>query len=326
MTKNEAAVIVGALRGASRILIASHVNPDGDAVGSVLGLASLARSLGVASVVACLPDSVPRVYNWLPGADSIVGPEAIRGSFDLVLIADANSLERIGAVAASIPEGTAVAIVDHHLTEERNGTFHLIDSSYAATGEIVADLFDAAEVPLDRDTAECIYVALSTDTGNFRYANTTSRSHRIAARLIDLGINVREITSRVIDTMTVGKFHLLRRLLDRAEMGADGRIAHGFITEDDLRELQALPEDVDGLINYLRNLEGVELAILFRQSEPQLTKVSFRSQPAINSAEIAQFFGGGGHAMAAGASLPWPLDEAREHLFQYLRDTLRVDL
>ncbi len=105
-----------------------------------------------------------------------------------------------------------------------------------------------------------------------------------------------------------------------------GRIAHGYITQEDLRETGALPEDVDGLINYLRNLEGVHLAMLFRQTEPQVTKVSFRSQPAINSAEIAQHFGGGGHAMAAGASLPWPLDEAREHLFQYLRDTLRVDL
>lgn len=324
--KNEAARIVDAVRGASRILIASHVNPDGDAVGSVLALAALARSLGVDSVTVCLPDPVPRVYDWLPGAASIMSPDRIHGAFDLVLIADANSLERIGAVAVSIPDGTPIAIVDHHLTDERNGSFHLIDSSYAATGEIVTELFDVAGIPLDRDVAEQIYVALSTDTGNFRYANTTARSHRIAARLIETGIDVREITSRVIDTMTIGKFRLLRRLLERAEMGDGGRIAHAFITEDDLRETEALPEDVDGLINYLRNLEGVELAILLRQSEPQVTKVSFRSQSAINSAEIAQFFGGGGHAMAAGASLPWPLDEAREHLFQYLRDSLQVEL
>jgi phosphoesterase RecJ-like protein len=242
------------------------------------------------------------------------------------VIADANSLERIGEVASAVADDTTVAIVDHHLTEERNGSYHYIDSNYAATGEMVVELFDAAGVPLDHAVAECIYVALSTDTGNFRYANTTPRSHRIAARLIEAGISVREITSRVIDTMTLGKFRLLSRLLDRAEMGAGGRVAHAYITEDDLIETAALPEDVDGLINYLRNLEGVELAILFRQSEPQLTKVSFRSQPAINSAKISQFFGGGGHAMAAGASLPWPLDEARARLFQYLRDTLQVNL
>lgn len=326
MTPRDAETIVNALRDASRVLITSHVNPDGDAVGSVLALAQLARALGASHVTMSLHDPVPRVYCWLPGVDGIVAPHAVEGTFDLVLIADANSLERVGAVSAVIPANADVAVVDHHLTDERNCTYHLIDSTYAATGEIVADLFDVAEVPLTREVAECIYVALSTDTGNFRYANTTSRSHRIAARLIDAGINVRDITSRVIDTMTIGKFQLLRRLLDRAELVDGGRIAHAFITEADLSETQALAEDVDGLINYLRNLEGVQLAILFRQSERYVTKVSFRSQPAINCAAIARHFGGGGHAMAAGASLPWPLEEARDHLFQYLRDTLQVDL
>ncbi|GMV94171.1 MAG: DHH family phosphoesterase [Candidatus Hydrogenedentota bacterium] len=326
MPKTDKDEVIEALCAASRVLVTSHVNPDGDAVGSVLALAQLARSLGADDVVMSLHDPVPRVYDWLAGVDEILPPDEVTGSFDTVLIADANSCERVGAVCAFIKGASTVVIVDHHLTEERNGTVHLIDSTYAATGEIVVDLFEAAGVELDCAVAECLYVALSTDTGNFRYANTTARSHRAAARLIETGINVREITSRVIDTMTIGKFRLLRRLLDRAELGDGGRIAHGYILERDLAETGALAEDVDGLINYLRNLEGVQLAILIRESEPAVTKVSFRSQPTINAAEIAQHFGGGGHAMAAGATLPYPLQEAKAELFRYLRGALKVDL
>jgi phosphoesterase RecJ-like protein len=326
MTKNDAGAILDALRNASRVLITSHVSPDGDAIGSVLSLAHLTRALGVDDVVVSLHDPVPRVYDWLSGAGKILAPDRVDGHFDLVLVADANLLERCGAVSELISDDTALAIVDHHLTDVPTESAHIIDPTYAATGEIVVDLFDAAGISLNRDVAECIYVALSTDTGNFRYANTTARSHHVAARLIDAGVNVREITSRIIDTMTIGKFQLLRRLLDRAEFGDDGRIAHAFITEDDLTETEALAEDVDGLINYLRNLEGVQLAILFRQSAPNMTKASFRSQPEINSAKIAQHFGGGGHAMAAGASLPWPLADAKARLFQYLRDELKVNL
>lgn len=326
MPKNDRESILDAFREASRVLITSHVNPDGDAVGSVLALAVLARSLGAEDVTISLHDPVPRVYDWLSGVDAIRAPGSVSGPFDLVVIADANSVERVGSVAGLIGDETTIAIVDHHLTEERNGSVHLIDSTYAATGEIVVDLFEAAGIALKKAVAECLYVALSTDTGNFRYANTTARSHRAAARLIEAGIDVREITSRVIDSMTIGKFQLLRRLLDRAVLCDGGRLAHAYILSEDLAQTGALAEDVDGLINYLRNLEGVRLAVLIRESEPAVTKVSFRSQPEINCAAIAQHFGGGGHAMAAGATLPWPLEEAKDHLFAYLQDSLKVDL
>ncbi len=325
-TLNEPAAVIDALRSASHVLITSHINPDGDAVGSMLALASLARALGVEDVTCALHDPVPRVYDWLPGSACIAPPEAVCGPYDVILLADANALERSGDVADRVGEGATVVIIDHHLTDEANGNIHFIEPTYAATGEMVVDLFENAKIPLTREVAECIYVALSTDTGNFRYANTTARSHRIAAKLLETGIDVRDITSRVIDTMSLGKFHLLRRLLDRAELCNGGQVAHAFILNSDLAETGALSEDVDGLINYLRNLEGVKLAVLFREEGDGETKVSFRSHPEINSAEIADRFGGGGHAMAAGATLPWPLDEARAALFAYLRDTLRMDL
>ena len=313
-----------AMRGASRLLITSHVNPDGDAVGSVLALAALARAIGAHSVVCCLQDPVPRVYEWMPESGYIEPPDRIHGHFDTLLIADANSISRIGSVADLVSEDTRVVVVDHHLVEVQDCPAGFVDSGYAATGEMVAELFDAANIPLTRGVAECIYVAISTDTGNFRYANTNARSHRIAARLIEVGINIRDITSKVIDMMSVGKFQLLRRLLDRAALSPDGCIAYAAILEKDLTETGALSEDVDGLINYLRNLEGVQLAVLFREAGEASTKVSFRSQPEINSAEIARHFGGGGHAMAAGATFPWPVEEAKSMLFHYLRHTLRM--
>lgn len=320
----EAGAVLDALRGASRLLITSHVNPDGDAVGSVLALATLARSLGVQSVTCCMQDPVPRVYEWLAESGYIEPPGRLHGPFDTVLIADANSISRTGLAASLVTQESRLVVVDHHIVEQPDWHVGFVDPSYAATGEMVAELFEAAGVPLTHEVAECLYVAISTDTGSFRYANTTARSHRIAARLIETGINIRDITSKVIDLMSLGKFQLLRILLDRAELSKDGSIAHAAILDKDLSTAGALSEDVDGLINYLRNLEGVQLAILFREAGATSTKVSFRSQPEINSSEIARHFGGGGHAMAAGATLPWPLDEAKSMLFHYLRHTLRM--
>ena len=240
--KSSAAAVVEALRSSSRVLITSHVSPDGDAVGSVLALEALARALGVKSVTVALHDPVPRVYEWLPGSGYILPPAKVKGPFDLVLLADANALERSGSLTEYAGKGTRVAIVDHHLVETVQANVHFIDPVYAATGEMVAELFELAGLPLTREVAECIYVALSTDTGNFRYANTTARSHRIAARLIEAGIDVRDITSRVIDTMSLGKFRLLRRLLDRAQFSDNGRIAHASIPLMDLKETGALSE------------------------------------------------------------------------------------
>jgi len=312
--------ILDALRAGSKFLITSHVSPDGDAVGSLLGIAHLLRAMGKSDITCVLEDDVPRVYAFLDGADKIVPPKSFNGPMDVAILIDAHTAERSGKVEPLLRSADQFIVIDHHLVDRADGMLQFIDPTYAAAGEMVFDLFRLADLPLTPGAATCIYAAQSTDTGNFRYSNTNARSHRIAAALIDSGVNVRDVTSRVIDTMSLGKYHLLQRVLGRIQFLDNGRIAHADLFENDLKETGALPEDTDGLINYLRNIEGVRLAIVFRETPDGKTKLSFRTQPEFNAAEICHAFGGGGHAAAAGATLDVGLKAAKAQVLAHLRN------
>lgn len=318
--------VIQAFRAGTRFLVTSHVSPDGDAVGSLLGIAHLLRALGKSDVVCALEDPVPRVYTWLDGAASIVKPDAVSGAFDTAVLIDAHAADRTGKVAPLLKQPNMFVVIDHHLVERADGNIQWIDSTYAAAGEMVYDLFVRANAALTRPAAECLYTAQTTDTGSFRYSNTNARSHRIAAGLIEAGINIRAITERVIDRMSHGKYGLLQRVLARIQFLADGTVAHADIYAKDLMETGALPEDTDGLINYLRNIEGVRIAMIFREANDGKTKVSFRTQPEFNAAEICHAFGGGGHAVAAGATLDVPIAPARAKVFHHLRAHFGLDI
>ncbi|NUM54329.1 MAG: bifunctional oligoribonuclease/PAP phosphatase NrnA [Candidatus Hydrogenedentes bacterium] len=326
ISTHEAEHVIGALRQGSRFLVTSHISPDGDAIGSVLALAHLLHGMGKSSVTCVLEDPVPRVYTWLDGASGIVAPGAVVDSYDTAVLIDAHTADRSGKVAPLLAKAERFVVVDHHLVESADGVVKWIDPTYAAAGEMVYDLFMRGGVPLTRSAAECIYTAQTTDTGSFRYSNTTARSHRIASVLMDAGINIRAITERVIDTMSRGKYGLLQRVLGRIQFLANGTVAFADILSNDLAETGALPEDTDGLINYLRNIEGVRVAMLFRETNGGKTKVSFRTQPELNAAELCRAFGGGGHAVAAGATLECSIDDARKTVLAHLRSHSGLDL
>lgn len=314
--------IVEALREGEAFLVAAHTNPDGDAVGSMLAMAGLLRGLGKTNIHCISPDPVPYLYQWLPGAEDILDMTPPPPHFDTLVIVDVSQQLRIGKVAELIRPDTRTIIVDHHLETAPFGDVGFIDPSYAACGEIIVELFNVAGVALSQDSAECAYVAQSTDTGGFRYGNTNARSHRIAAQLLECGIDVFDISSRVFDTMRNAKFHLLRRVLDRMHFDADGRIAYSFVTARDLAELDARTQDIDGLINFIRNVEGVQVGALFYEIEGNKTKVSLRSRGAFNSAHALQPFGGGGHHGAAGAVVELPLQDTKSNVLEHLRVTL----
>lgn len=314
--------IIDALRAGNAFLVAAHTNPDGDAIGSMLAMTELLRGLGKRDVHCISPDPVPYLYQWLPGASEILDMTQPPPHFDTLVIVDVSQKLRIGAVADLIRPDTRSIIVDHHLETAPFGDVGFIDPTYAACGEIVVKLFNVAGVPLTRAAAECAYVAQTTDTGGFRYANTNARSHRIAAQLLECGIDVFDISSRVFDTMRNAKFHLLRRVLDRMHFDAGGRIAYSFVTARDLADLDARTQDIDGLINFIRNVEGVEVGALFYEIEEKKTKVSLRSRGDFNSAHALQTFGGGGHHGAAGAVVHLPLQDTKVVVLDHLRATL----
>jgi len=308
--------VVEELRRAEKILITTHVSPDGDAIGSMLAACHLLTALGKTDVTCACDDPVPPLFRWLPGADAVRSPDGLAGPYELAVILDVSRRDRIGRVSDHIGAGTRVMVVDHHLDDSPCGDLNFIDSSYGAIGEIVTELFEISGAPLSREAAQCAYVAVATDTGSFRFSSTNARSHRVAARLLETGIDVAEISSRIFDAMSLAKFRLMSRVLARVQFTCGGRVAFSEVTAREMQELSASGEDLDGLVNFARNIDGVEVAMLFKETGPSTTKVSLRSRRTFNSALFLQRFGGGGHAGAAGATIALPLAEARTRVLE----------
>ncbi len=322
MIRLELSALLEELKAANSFLITSHVSPDGDAVGSVLALKFLLEGLGKTEVHCVLADPVPAIYANLPGASTIKSPDAEIPDYEVAVIVDVARLNRIGDVADLITEDEKVVVIDHHLEEHPEGDFGFIDASYAATGEIMVDLFTEADVPISLEAAHCAYVAQITDTGGYRYSNTSARSHRIAALLHEVAIDHADICSDVFDMFSRPKILLMKTVLDRMELSCEGRVATSYVTQEDIDEVGGKKEDLNGLVNYLRNIDGVAVGILFTGVEARLTKASVRSSHAFNAATFLKEYGGGGHAAAAGVTMELPLAEARQQLLERLSTLL----
>ena len=318
----DCAGVVALLARHNRFLLTTHENPDGDAIGTMLALKHFLHELGRQHVQCVCTDPVPRVYRWLPGADDVLAPSEVRGNWDLAIVVDVARFERVGEAADLIAHNGDVLILDHHLEPKPDGKFHHISPAYAACSEIIVELYEAAHMTPSTDAAICAYVGIATDTGGFRYGNTNADAHRRAAVLIDAGVDVLEVSGRLFDTMSQRKFTLLRRVLDRTRFTASGACAYTYLTDRDMEETGATSEDSDGLVNYTRNVEGVQVGILFRELSSGKTKISMRSRGDINSAEILRPLGGGGHAGAAGALLGMPLEAAQDAVLENVREAL----
>lgn len=318
----DCAGVVALLARHDRFLLTTHENPDGDAIGTMLALKYFLFDLGKEHVQCVCADPVPRAYRWLPGSDTVLSAREVTGTWDLVVVVDVARFERVGNVAELVATHGDVLILDHHLEPKPDGKFHHISPLYAACSEIIVDLYEAAGIAPSVNAALCAYVGLATDTGGFRYGNTNAGAHRRAAVLIDAGVDVLEVSGRLFDTISQRKFTLLRRVLDRTRFTASGACAYTYLTERDMEETGATSEDSDGLVNYTRNVEGVQVGVLFRELSSGKTKISMRSRGDINSAEILRPLGGGGHAGAAGALLGMPLEAAQDAVLDNVRDAL----
>lgn len=319
---NSPGEVLAAMRPSERFLVTSHANPDGDAIGSVLAMAALLRALGKRDITCSIDGAVPRIYEWLPGAASLVPPERVSGPFDVAVIVDAGSWERTGLLKEQARSAARTVVIDHHLEPPPEGDLNCGGKEHAASAEVVAELFSEANLPVPPDAALCLYVALITDTGGFRYQTTTPKSHRIAASLIETGIDVGTVTDRVFNAMSREKVELLKRMLNRMDICEEGRVAVVEFTQRDMDEIGAKDEDLDNLINIGRSIEGVQAAILLREVKGGRIKASLRSRPSFNSAEAVRGLGGGGHAGAAGVTLERAMPEVREALLREVRRIL----
>jgi bifunctional oligoribonuclease and PAP phosphatase NrnA len=314
MIRIDLPAVLEELKSSNSFLITSHVSPDGDAVGSMLALRHLLVALGKRDITCMLSDPIPKVYTTLPGASEIKAPSAKIPDYDLAVVVDVARFDRVGAVAQHIPADKKVLIIDHHLEDNPDGTSGFIDASYAATGEIMVELFNEAAKSMSPEAARCAYVAQVTDTGGYRYSNTNARSHRIAATLLDAGVEHAEICADVFERTSRAKISLLRLMLDRMTFRCDGRIATSYVSTKDVEDAGGKKEDLNGLVNFLRNIDGVVTGILFNGVDESTTKASVRADKTFNAAEFLKEFGGGGHAAAAGVTMEEPLKSAMERV------------
>jgi len=299
------AAALDALRGASSILLTCHVNPDGDALGSMLGAGLGLASLGL-PVRAAFPGPVEPagVLAELPGRELLVPAGQAEAAPDLLVSFDASSPDRLGELAGRLATARRTLVVDHHASNTRFGALHLVDPTAAATGVLVDELLRRLAVELTPQIAECLYVAVSTDTGSFKYASTTPAVHELAGRLIGTGIRHAELSRRLYDSRPFGALRLLADVLARATLDPDAAGGTGLVasyaTLDDLTRYGQPPQALEALIGELRTAEEAEVACLAKQSAAAEWTVSLRSKGAVDVSRVAVALGGGGHRFAAG--------------------------
>jgi len=287
------------IKESRNIAILSHIMPDGDNIGSCLALYNALVKLGK-NVVVVLDDDVPEVYRFLKNSDQIVKPECSY-DLDLVVTLDCGDTGRFGKSAKYL-ESNKIINIDHHISNTNFGHYNIVDTNASATAELVYELIKKLEITLDKDICECIYTGIVTDTGQFQYSNTTSATHRIVAELISNGVEPAKVYKDIYQNNSLSKIKLLGEALSSIELHYNNKIASIILRKELFEKVGAKDEDSDGIINYARDIKGVEVALLFREIEDGKIKIGFRSKDFINVNEIAQKFGGGGHKRAAGAT------------------------
>jgi phosphoesterase RecJ-like protein len=315
--------IIAALQQCSTVLISVHKSPDGDALGSQLAL-MLALEKAGKSVTAHNLDPVPEIYRFLPHANRIKTGKLMSGPYDACIVLDADP-PRTGLFDDSKPADTLINI-DHHITNSSDWPHTWLDPSASATGEMVYRLVREWGIPLDRDIALCLYTAIFTDTGSFRYTNTSPESMKISASLLEAGADPWLVTENVYESFAFRRLKLLGNILAAMERSEDGRIAWVVVTEELYRKTGTTAEDTDNFINFVRSAKGVEVAVLFRQTAEREYKISLRSKGRVDLSGLAKSLGGGGHQNAAGSTLQGTLDEIQKRVISAVTRTIEAQL
>jgi len=320
--------ILGLISGAKRVLISSHENPDGDAIGSMLGLGLALEQMGK-EVVFYNKDGVPEILRFLPRSERIGNSiNDVKGTFDLVFAVDCTGTNRAGGEFEDFLEsgrGGKVVIMDHHQTNGPTADYHLLDPDSSSTGIIVYSVLKRLPVEIDSDIAKNLYTTIIGDTGSFRYSNTNPETFRVAAELVERGADPAEISEALFESEPLRKLKLIGLVLPTLEVSKDKRVASVYVDSEMYSRTGASREDSEGIVNIPRCIKGVEVAALFREEsggDGQSWKVSLRSKGDVDVAKIAEGFGGGGHRKAAGCTLKGSLEDVKKQMFGAIEEAL----
>jgi phosphoesterase RecJ-like protein len=296
------------LNASQTISVVCHVHPDADTLGAGLALALvLERADKAVEVGFAAPSTLPESLQSLPGVELLVPPQDMRRDPDLVVTVDIPSVNRLGALQVLADAGRDVLVIDHHASNELFGTANYVDPSADSTTMLVADLLDAWDKPIDLRVAHCLYAGLTTDTGSFRWA--TPRAHRLAARLVELGVDNAAVSRALMDSHPFSWLPMLARVLSSAQLSRDAVGGRGLVYAVVGHEewANARPEEVESIVDIVRTTQQAEVAAVFKEIEPQRWSVSMRAR-SFDLATVASSFGGGGHKLAAGYSASGPAD------------------
>ena len=314
-----------ALREHRLFAVLSHVRPDGDALGSQIALGLSLKKLGK-DVRVWNEDGMLDKYSFLPRAAVLTKPPTAPEDVDVAIALDTAIQNRLGTALPAVRSAKLWINIDHHPSNPAYGDLVYVDPTSPATGQILFELIASEKLPLDLEIAENLYVAISTDTGSFQYPNTTARTFEIAAELVRAGVDVGRVSQQLYENFPRRRVELLRELLGTMRFEGNGRVASFSLTLKMAKDLGVLPEDNEGLIDHLRAIRGVIVAVFFEELADGKVRVSMRSKTEdVDVCAICEKFGGGGHTLAAGARVRGTLAEVEKKVLEAICDVVGCD-
>lgn len=305
---------------AQTIIIEVHETPDGDAIGSGLAMYLALKSLGK-DVDLVIP-TYPKNYNFLPGADEIKS-EGRDIKYDLGIALDCTDTKRLKGYEPYFENAKTTISIDHHGSNKMFADYNYVDPVSPACAQILIVVLKKLEIEINKEIGTCILVGIITDTGGFKYEGVTTETFEFVADLLRKGVNVSETYKRVLQVKTKPNFLLTRKIMDRIEFLADGKITFTYITKEDEEEVNAEEGDHEGLVEIARDIEGVEVSIFLRELDTGAYKASLRSKNYVNVSDVCMIFGGGGHEHAAGCTMNMELEEAKEKIVNLVKTYLK---
>lgn len=314
--------IINQLNNCKRIAILPHTESDGDCLGSSLAFMLAIKQIGKDAKIL-VEEAIPKSYSSLPYANDIQIYQGETDKYDLIVALDVGDLDRLGKRLRVFKNVPNTINIDHHITNTKYAKLNLIDEKASSVGEVLYELlFKMMRLKIDKSIAECLYVSIATDTGGFRYSNTSAITHMIVSNLLETNIDVADISNRIFNTTTHKKLKITACSIENLELYESGKLAVIAIVDSVFKELDAKDEDSEGIVNIGRSIEGVEVSMLLKERENNLIKVSLRSKNYFDCASFSSIFSGGGHIRAAGFVINGEINVIKKMLIVKIKEYL----
>jgi phosphoesterase RecJ-like protein len=316
--------VLRTIRSGEKFLVCTHVNPDPDALASQLAMARILEGLGKKAVMIC-PEPVAKRFDFLPGIGRIRLPGSVAGkNFDAAVIVDCGDYSRVGTLRSLLTAVRPRINIDHHITNNYFGEINLVLPRASSTAEIIYDFLEASRLPLTKELAFLLYVGIMTDTGSFRYDNTTARTHAVAARLLEYPLSVSRLYTKLYETIPLDDIRNLTRLVSRFELLEQGQVICLELTRRTIRRFSEDFDLRDKIFRHFRAIRDVEVIVILTEEKKGATRVNFRSQSRVDVARLASRFDGGGHSRASGCLIHDSMPNARKRVLAEVRKVLNT--